>query len=150
MTIRAMTSSDYDAVYALWKTIRGFGLRSIDDSKEGVRRFLLRNPLTCVVAEKEGAIVGAILCGHDGRSACFYHVCVREDHRRQGIGRKMVTFCIEALKKESINRVILNAFVKNEIGNMFWKSMGWRLMTDSHYYDYVINNDNVTVFNEED
>ena len=67
MCIRQMKIEDYDRVYALWKTIRGFGIRSIDDSRAGVERFIRRNPSTSIVAEKDGQIVGSILCGHDGR-----------------------------------------------------------------------------------
>ena len=74
-TIRVMTLEDYDEVYALWMGIHGFGIRSIDDSKEGVERFLKRNPTTSMVAVADGKIVGAILCGHDGRRGCLYHVC---------------------------------------------------------------------------
>ena len=73
MTIREMTIDDYEEVYHLWKQIKGFGIRSIDDSREGVERFLMRNPTTSVVAEKDGKIVGSILCGHDGRRGCLYH-----------------------------------------------------------------------------
>ena len=69
--IRVMTIDDYDEVYALWKKIKGFGIRSIDDSREGVDRFLRRNPTTSVVAEEDGHIVGSILCGHDGRRGCL-------------------------------------------------------------------------------
>lgn len=69
--IRPMTMKDYDEVYALWMTIKGFGIRSIDDSREGTARFLKRNPTTSIVAEADGKLVGAILCGHDGRTAVF-------------------------------------------------------------------------------
>ena len=55
--IRVMTIEDYDEVYKLWKKIRGFGIRSIDDSKEGVERFLRRNPTTSFVAVKKEKIV---------------------------------------------------------------------------------------------
>ena len=101
--IRSMTIEDYSAVKRLWQSIRGFGIRSIDDSEEGVRRFLTRNPGISVTAVQGGEIVGAILCGHDGRRGCLYHVCVREDSRRQGIGKAMVDFCMEAVKKELEN-----------------------------------------------
>ena len=74
--VRVMTIEDYDEVYALWMSIKGFGIRSIDDSKEGIEIFLKRNPTTCCVDVEDGKIVGAILCGHDGRRACMYHVCV--------------------------------------------------------------------------
>lgn len=146
-TIRSMTIEDYPAVKALWQSIRGFGIRSIDDSKEGVGRFLERNPGISVVAQQDGEIVGAILCGHDGRRGCLYHVCVREENRRQGIGKTMVVFCMEALKKEQINKVSLIAFTKNDVGNAFWKEIGWTKREDLNYYDFVLNEENITAFN---
>lgn len=100
--IREMAIEDYEAVYHLWTEIRGFGIRSIDDSKEGVERFLKRNPTTSVVAVQNGRIVGNILCGHDGRTGCFYHVCVDPDYRKHGIGYRMVRAAIHALQKEGI------------------------------------------------
>ena len=96
--IRTMTIEDYDEVYALWTKIRGFGLRSVDDSREGIARFLKRNPTTSVVAVEDGKVVGSILCGHDGRRGCLYHVCVDEDYRRRGIGKSMVVKAMEELK----------------------------------------------------
>ena len=100
--IRAMQIEDYEQVYALWLTISGFAIRSVDDSKEGVERFLQRNPGISVVAEEDGKIVGAILCGHDGRRGCLYHVCVDPAYRRRGIGKDMVVHCMNALHKEGI------------------------------------------------
>lgn len=147
-TVRTMTIEDYEGLYALWKTIRGFGMRSIDDSREGVERFLRRNPTTSVVAvDGEGAIVGGILCGHDGRRGCLYHVCVREDWRRHGIGKAMVVHCMNALKAEQINKVSLIAFTANDIGNAFWKCIGWTRREDLNYYDFTLNEANITAFN---
>lgn len=146
VTIRSMTIEDYPAVKALWQSIRGFGIRSIDDSGEGIERFLTRNPGISVVALQDGKIVGAILCGHDGRRGCLYHVCVREECRRQGIGKSMVIFCMEALKKEQINKVSLIAFTKNDVGNAFWKEIGWTKREDLNYYDFVLNEENITAF----
>ena len=143
-----MTIDDYDDVYSLWMSIHGFGMRSIDDSRENIEIFLKRNPTTSVVDEEDGKIVGAILCGHDGRRACLYHVCVSEKYRMHGIGKKMVEFCIDQLKKERINKVCLNAFVTNTIGNEFWKKMGWNLRSDMNYYDYVLDENNLTIFNK--
>ena len=145
--IRSMTISDYDKVYALWRTIRGFGIRSIDDSREGTARFLRRNPTTSIVAEADGKLVGAILCGHDGRTGCFYHVCVDERYRNHGIGRKMATAAMRALQKEQINKVSLIAFKDNAIGNHFWHGFGWKERTDMNYYEFVLNDENITKFN---
>ena len=147
--IRVMTIEDYDQVYALWKKIKGFGIRSIDDSREGVARFLKRNPSTSVVAEEDGKIVGSILCGHDGRRGWLYHVCVDEACRRHGIGRAMVVFAMKALQKEEINKVSLIAFTRNDIGNAFWNTIGWTERLDLNYYDFTLNEENITAFNEQ-
>ena len=120
MDIRVMTIGDYEKVYGLWRTIKGFGIRSMDDSREGVERFLRRNPTTSITAWEGELLIGAILCGHDGRRGCLYHVCVRKGYRRQGVGKAMVVACMEALKAEEINKVSLIAFTKNDIGNAFW------------------------------
>lgn len=144
--LRVMTAEDYDEVYALWKKISGFGIRSVDDSREGIERFLLRNPSTSVVAVEDRHIVGAILCGHDGRRGCLYHVCVDPEYRMRGIGKAMVVFAMEALKKEKINKVSLIAFTKNDIGNAFWKEIGWTKREDLNYYDFTLNEKNITAF----
>lgn len=146
--IREMKLDDYDQVYALWMTIHGFGIRTIDDSREGVERFIRRNPTTSIVAEEEGEIVGAILCGHDGRRGCFYHVCVKEAYRKHGIGKEMVITAMKALQEEAINKVTLIAFKENEVGNYFWKSVGWKFREDVNYYEFDLNEENITNFNK--
>ena len=145
--IRTMTIEDYQGVHDLWMTIKGFAIRSIDDSREGVERFLKRNPVTSVVAEENGEIVGSILCGHDGRRGCLYHVCVREDCRMRGIGKSMVVRCMEELEKEKISKVSLIAFTENDIGNAFWKEIGWTKREDLNYYDFVLNRENIINYN---
>ncbi len=147
-TVRTMTMEDYEGLRALWMTIHGFGIRSIDDSREGVERFLRRNPGTSVVAVSgDGVVVGGILCGHDGRRGCLYHVCVREDYRRNGIGKAMVVHCMNALRAEGINKVSLIAFTKNDVGNAFWNRIGWTKREDLNYYDFTLNEANITAFN---
>ena len=122
---REMVIEDYNEVYRLWKTIKGFGIRSLDDSREGVERFLKRNPSTSVVAVQNGRIIGNILCGHDGRTGYFYHVCVEKSYRMHGIGHRMAQWCMYALKAEGINKVSLIAFKSNLVGNAFWQGVGW-------------------------
>ncbi len=146
--IRIMTSEDYDGVKDLWMKIKGFAIRSIDDSRVGVERFLKRNPTTSIVAVEDGRVVGAILCGHDGRRGCFYHVCVDPDYRRRGIGKAMVVMAMEALQKEEINKVSLIAFTSNDIGNAFWHELGWTKREDLNYYDFTLNKENIIRYNE--
>lgn len=146
--LRIMKMEDYDAVYALWKNIKGFSLRSVDDSYEGIKRFLLRNPHTSVIHESGGEITGSILCGHDGRRGYLYHVCVASEARMQGTGKAMVKFCLDALKKEGITKVSLIAFRHNVIGNTFWEKIGWLKRNDLNFYDFALESGNVETINE--
>ena len=143
--IRPMAEADYDAVRALWMTIRGFGIRALDDSREDVTRFIRRNPTTSVVAEADGRIVGSILCGSDGRQGALYHVCVARAYRRRGIGPAMVGYCMERLREMGVNKVALIAFSSNDVGNAFWRRIGWK-PCDVNYYEFVLNADNITRF----
>lgn len=146
--IRVMTMEDYEQVYELWRKIKGFAIRSVDDSKEGIAKFLRRNPTTSVVAIEDDRVVGAILCGHDGRTGSLYHVCVDPAYRRRGIGEEMVVFCMEALQKEEINKICLIAFAENNIGNAFWHKVGWQEREDVNYYDFILNSKNTIHVNQ--
>ncbi|MCR5734013.1 MAG: GNAT family N-acetyltransferase [Lachnospiraceae bacterium] len=145
-----MTIEDYDKVRELWYMIPGFAIRSIDDSREGIEKFLNRNPGTSVVACEGDKIIGSILCGHDGRRGCLYHVCVHPDHRLRGIGKSMVVSAMNSLKEEGINKVSLIAFTRNDIGNAFWKKIGWTRREDLNYYDFTLNTENIVRFNSID
>ena len=141
-----MTEDDYDDVRALWMTIRGFGIRALDDSREDVQRFIRRNPTTSVVARMDGRIVGSILCGSDGRQGALYHVCVAREYRRRGIGTHMVGYCMHQLRLMGINKVSLIACASNDAGNAFWKQIGWTRKSDVNYYEFVLNEQNITRF----
>lgn len=146
MKIRSMTIDDYNQVYTLWSGIKGFGIRSVDDSREGINRFLLRNPDLCVVAEDNDTIIGSILCGHDGRRGTLYHVCVAENYRKHGVGHEMVLEAVSRLKKEGINKVNLIAFRNNLLGNNFWRKEKFTFRDDLNYYDLAISEENKTDF----
>ena len=149
-SIMPMTEADYDDVRALWMTIRGFGIRALDDSREDIQRFIRRNPTTSVVARMDGRIVGSILCGSDGRQGALYHVCVAREYRRRGIGTPMVGYCMHQLRLMGINKVSLIAFTSNDAGNAFWKQIGWTRKSDVNYYEFVLNEQNITRFIGED
>ena len=126
-TLRIMQIEDYENVYKLWMTIDGFGIRSIDDSKEGVARFLKRNPSTSVVAEADGKIVGAILCGHDGRRGCFYHVCVRQEYRKHGIGKAMMEDIDALAKAFGCTDLQLRVYPQNDEAVGFYQKCGFTI-----------------------
>ncbi len=132
LEIRAMQISDFDALYALW-TACGNGLNNLDDSIEGIGRYLERNPNTSFVALDHGKLAGAILCGHDGRRGYIQHMSVNPEFRRRGIGTKLLNRALDALKAEHIHKAALVAFKQNALGNAFWESMGFSLREDLNY-----------------
>ena len=135
---RHMTIEDYEQAYDLW-ILCGNGLNNKDDSREGIDRYLKRNPTTSFVAVCEEKVVGVILCGHDGRRGIIQHACVSPEYRRYGIGSKLVDLALEALKAEGINKVLLVAFKKNEGGNKFWESQGFTLREDLNYRNKALS-----------
>lgn len=135
MDIRNILIDDYEAVYTLWTSCKGMGLNNLDDSADGIARFLRRNSDTCFVAEEHGQIVGAILAGNDGRRGYIYHTAVHPQYRRQGIATQLVEAVLQALRRARINKVSLVVFADNEAGNRFWQKMGFLPRTDLVYRD---------------
>ena len=133
MQIRKMTIGDYEEIYALWTSCKGMGLNSLDDTKEGIEKFLNRNPETCLVALSDGRIVGAIMVGTDGRRGYIYHTAVHPDYRRRGIAKALVEAALAAVEKLGINKVALVVFGRNKDGNAFWEMMGFTTREDIIY-----------------
>lgn len=146
--IRKMTINDYKEVFDLWNSIKGFAIREIDDSKSGINKFIKRNPTTSIVAVSNNQIIGTVLCGHDGRQAYLYHVCVRKDMRNHGIASSMILYIINKLKLLKINKISLVAFKKNKLGNEFWRTANWELKKDRNVYEYIINTKNKISYKE--
>ena len=138
MTIRNMKGKDHEQVYALWLSCAGMGLNDLDDSREGIEKFLKRNPETCFVAEAEEGIVGAILAGNDGRRGYIYHTAVHPAYRRQGIASKLVERAMDALGALGINKVAMVVFSKNADGNAFWEKNGFTSREDLTYRNKAI------------
>lgn len=133
MIIRKMKLSDYETVYALWLSCKGMGLNDIDDSRNGIERFLNRNPETCFVAEINDKLIGVIMAGNDGRRGYIYHTAVHPDFRNQGIAGTLVETIMKALKECGINKVALVVFERNQGGNDFWEKLGFTVRDDLVY-----------------
>ena len=139
MNIRKMTIGDYEAVYELWMSCAGMGLNNLDDSKEGIERYLDRNPETCFIAEEGDRVIGAVLAGNDGRRGYIYHTAVRPEYRKQGVGTALAEKAVCALGECGINKVALVVFEKNESGNAFWESVGFTERNDLTYRNRTIS-----------
>lgn len=139
--IRQVTIDDYEAIYALWNSTEQSrrALNPVDDSREGIGRYLKRNPNTCFAAVRDGRIIGVILTGHDGRRGIIHHMCVHPDCRRMGIAARLVSEAEKALKEEGIQKVFGLVFVDNEAANAFWEKQGYSLRTNLNYRNKSLN-----------
>jgi N-acetylglutamate synthase len=147
MHILKMNISDYDDVYKLWINTPGMGLNNLDDSKEGIEKYLKRNPNTCFVARNDEGLIGVIVSGHDGRRGFIHHTAVKETEQKKGVGKRLVEAALEALKNEGINKVALVVFKKNKKGNTFWEKIGFDERTDITYRNKIISSVDVERIN---
>ncbi|MGA2481208.1 MAG: GNAT family N-acetyltransferase [Spirochaetia bacterium] len=126
--MRELTIADYEAVYELWRSCEGIGL-SEADRKENIAFFLSRNPGLSFVAEVNGALAGAPLCGSDGRRGFLYHLAVAPAHRRAGIGSLLVHACLRALDAIGMRKCHIFVLADNLEGRRFWQRIGWQERT---------------------
>ena len=140
-TVKQVTIDDYDAIFELWNSTEQSrrALNPVDDSREGIERYLKRNPETCFAAVINGRIIGVILTGHDGRRGIIHHMCVHPDFRRMGIAAHLVSLAEKALKKEGIQKIFGLVFSDNEPANFFWEKQGYSLRTNLNYRNKSLN-----------
>jgi putative acetyltransferase len=125
-TIEALALRDYEAVIALWQTQEGIGLNESDD-RGSIERYLLRNPgMSFVARNRSGAVIGAVLCGHDGRRGYLHHLAVENACRRRGLGKILVERCLAQLAANGIPKCNIFLFDDNENGRRFWERLGYR------------------------
>jgi len=140
-TVKKVTIDDFEQLFELWNSTEQSrrALNPVDDSREGIERYLKRNPNTCFAAVQDGRIIGVILAGHDGRRGIIHHMCVHPEFRRMGIAAHLVSLAEEALKKEGIQKVFGLVFADNEAGNLFWENQGYSLRTNLNYRNKSLN-----------
>ena len=127
--ISEMTIADYGEVSALWRATENVGL-SDADSPQGIAAYLQRNPGLSLVARQDRRLVGAVLCGHDGRRAYLHHLAVAADSRQHGIGRSLVEECLARAAAVGIEKCHAWVYHENVAGLQFWEQIGWTSRTE--------------------
>jgi putative acetyltransferase len=137
-SIRSMTIHDYPVVLSLWQRTEGLGL-SQSDTKDAIAVFLKRNPGASAVATlKSGEVVGAVLCGHDGRRGYLHHLAVEAKFRRQGAGSLLLRWCFGHLAAEKIDKCNVFLFGDSEAAVSFWKHKGWGGRDDMQVFQKMV------------
>lgn len=124
MQVTEMVIEDFAEVHKLWSVTDGVGLTDCD-TPEGIASYLKRNPGMSFVAREAGGLVGAVLCGTDGRRGYLHHLAVAAEHRTKGIGRAMVDRCLDALARTGVTRCHIFVYARNTEGQKFWDRLGW-------------------------
>ena len=129
VAVSAMTARDLEAVLALWGQTEGVGLNE-SDTPDQLRAYLDRNPGLSLIARDGTRLVGAVLCGHDGRRGYLNHLAVLPEYRGRGLGRQMVETCLAALAAMGILKCNIFLYADNEPGEQFWNRCGWTARSD--------------------
>lgn len=124
ITTREFLLADYELAVALWQEAEGVEICE-GDSRGEVRDYLARNPGLSRVAEEGGVLLGAALCGHDGRRGFIYHLAVADAARGRGVGRLLLKECLAGLHQAGIHRAIILVADDNASGREFWIRNGW-------------------------
>jgi ribosomal protein S18 acetylase RimI-like enzyme len=127
-TFRVFSPEDYAAVSVLWHESDGVEVAEGDD-RDSIGAYLDRNRGLSRVIEAEGQIIGAALCGHDGRRGLIYHLAISRQHRGQGLGRRLVEECAAGLRVAGIKRILILVAADNDQGRTFWESLGFETIT---------------------
>jgi putative acetyltransferase len=124
-----MTTADLNDVLVLWSTAEGVGLNE-SDTPDQLRAYLDRNPNLSLMARDGPRLVGAVLCGHDGRRGYLHHLAVLPEYRGRGLGRQMVEGCLAALGARGVLKCNIFLYADNEPGERFWNRCGWSARSD--------------------
>ena len=120
---------DLDEVLAFWGGMEGVGLNA-SDTPVALAGFIERNPQMSLLVRSGGGIVGAVLCGHDGRRGYLHHLAVAVSWQKRGIGRELVRRCVARLAAEGIQKCTVFVYADNADGARFWDVMGFRPRED--------------------
>jgi ribosomal protein S18 acetylase RimI-like enzyme len=120
-TLEQFTPAHCEQALALWRRTPGVGLSAADEPQR-LLAFMKRNPGLSFVVEVDGVVAGTILCGHDGRRGLIHHLVVDMQHRRAGIGSRLLSAALGGLRAEGIDKAHLLVFRDNAEGLAFWRA----------------------------
>lgn len=123
--LRTMQILDYDNVYNFWTKVDGISSH-VMDTREGIAKFLERNPNLSLVLELEGHIIGTALVSHDARNGYIWHFAIDSKYQKKGLGKKLEAEALKRLKNEGILYCYAFAFSDNKSID-FWKAQKWEI-----------------------
>ena len=128
MKIREFKIDDYPIVRDLWQAA-GLILRP-GDELEDVKLKLQRDSDLFLVAVQDDMIVGSVMGGWDGRRGWIYHLAVKPEHQRKGIGLGLVREVEKRLVAKGARKVNAQVYKWNEQSSEFFRAIGYESQPD--------------------
>jgi ribosomal protein S18 acetylase RimI-like enzyme len=125
--VREFDAGDGAAVRAFWEA-SGIRIRPGDDDRS-LAAFAERNPGLFLLAFDERGLAATALGGWDGRRGWLYHVAVRSDQRRHGLGARLVRTIEQRLRDRGCPKVNLIVWEDNTAAMEFWEANGYTRAT---------------------
>jgi ribosomal protein S18 acetylase RimI-like enzyme len=125
---------DYPPTLNLWQGIEMGVKVGRSDSLEEIEKKIQRDPDLFLLAEADGEIIGSIIGGYDGRRGLIYHLAVRQDFRKQGVGDMLLAEVEKRMQAKGCIKCYLLVLEDNERAMQFYENRGWSDMKDIHIF----------------
>jgi ribosomal protein S18 acetylase RimI-like enzyme len=122
--VRACRPHEAAAVLELWLQARSQHATT-GERLEDVQRLLSGTPGSLLVADADGAILGALIAAWDGWRGNMYRLAVSLEHRRRGIGLALVRAGEEHLRRQGARRITALVGHRDEVASAFWEFAGY-------------------------
>lgn len=126
--------ADYEAVYWLWKDMEIGVHVGRSDTPAEIEKKIARDPDLFLVAEADGAIIGSVIGGYDGRRGLIYHLAVATAFRGQGIGSCLMEEVESRLRAKGCLKCYLLVVEGNTEAENYYRQRGWQHMDNIHLY----------------
>ncbi len=123
MDIRQFTQLDQEQEISLWK-VSGLTVPWNDPEKD-ISRKLKVNPELFLVAEENEKIIGSIMGGYDGHRGWINYLAVCPNHRKKGIGKKLMLHAEEKIKEKGCPKINLQVRENNTDVIAFYNAIGY-------------------------
>lgn len=120
--IRETKAGDFDAIAELLQDPNISG--PVTESQ--FRNMLRKNKGFFYVAEADGTVIGSVFGAHDGGYFGYiYKLVVKESHRRQKAGTKLLRKLVGKFKKAGIQAIFCHVRKTNEASIKLMQSLGF-------------------------
>jgi ribosomal protein S18 acetylase RimI-like enzyme len=126
--------SDYDSVYRLWESIEKGVHVGRSDTLAEIGKKITRDPDLFLIAEADGAIIGSVIGGFDGRRGLIYHLAVAASFRGLGIGSRLMDEVEARLRAKGCLKCYLLVTTDNPEAEGYYRQRGWQPMDTIHLF----------------